>query len=111
MMTDVFLPPIGPSINSSRKITMLTLETNFGDGYGQRAGDGINTRGETWQAEWRALTQEQADEIEAFFEAPERAQAFLSPLCQKGAKNTLQITNATFLSGKMALPADKALAI
>ena len=42
--------------------------------------------------------------IEAFFEAPERAQAFLSPLCQKGAKNTLQITNATFLSGRMALP-------
>ncbi len=42
--------------------------------------------------------------IEAFFEAPGRAQAFLSPLCQKGAKNTLQITNATFLSGKMALP-------
>lgn len=42
--------------------------------------------------------------IEAFFEAPERSQAFLSPLCQKGAKNTLQITNATFLSGRMALP-------
>lgn len=45
--------------------------------------------------------------IEAFFEAPERAQAFLSPLCQKGAKNTLQITNATFLSGKMALPKEE----
>jgi type I restriction enzyme S subunit len=39
--------------------------------------------------------------IEAYFEAPERAQAFLAPLCQKGAKNTLQITNATFLSGRM----------
>ncbi len=45
--------------------------------------------------------------IEAFFEAPERAQAFLSPLCQKGAKNTLQIANATFLSGKMALPEEE----
>lgn len=45
--------------------------------------------------------------IEAFFEAPERAQAFLSPLCQKGAKNTLQITNATFLSGRMALPKEE----
>jgi type I restriction enzyme S subunit len=42
--------------------------------------------------------------VEAYFEAPERAQAFLSPLCQKGAKNTLQITNATFLSGRIALP-------
>lgn len=45
--------------------------------------------------------------IEAFFEAPERAQAFLSPLCQKGAKNTLQITNATFLSGRMPLPKEE----
>lgn len=42
--------------------------------------------------------------IEAYFEAPERAQAFLSPLCQKGAKNTIQISNRTFLSGRMALP-------
>ncbi len=45
--------------------------------------------------------------IEAYFEAPERAQAFLSPLCQKGAKNTLQITNATFLSGRMSLPKEE----
>ncbi|MCC5961457.1 MAG: restriction endonuclease subunit S [Rhodobacteraceae bacterium] len=45
--------------------------------------------------------------IEAYFEAPERAQAFLSPLCQKGAKNTLQITNATFLSGRMVLPQEE----
>jgi type I restriction enzyme S subunit len=45
--------------------------------------------------------------IEAYFEAPERAQAFLSPLCQKGAKNTLQVTNATFLSGRMPLPKEE----
>lgn len=45
--------------------------------------------------------------IEAYFEAPERAQAFLSPLCQKGPKNTLQITNATFLSGRMSLPKEE----
>ncbi len=45
--------------------------------------------------------------IEAYFEAPERAQAFLAPLCQKGAKNTLQITNATFLSGRMPLPQEE----
>ena len=45
--------------------------------------------------------------IEAYFESPERAQAFLSPLCQKGAKNTLQITNATFLSGRLPLPEEE----
>ena len=42
--------------------------------------------------------------IEAYFESPNRSKDFLSPLCQKGAKNTLQITNATFLSGRLPLP-------
>ena len=42
--------------------------------------------------------------IEAYFESPSRANVFLSPLCQKGAKNTLQITNSTFLSGRLPLP-------
>jgi type I restriction enzyme S subunit len=46
--------------------------------------------------------------IEAYFESPNRANSFLSPLCQKGAKNTLQITNATFLSGRLPLPAQPA---
>lgn len=42
--------------------------------------------------------------VEAYFESPNRSKAFLSPLCQKGAKNTLQITNNTFLSGRLPLP-------
>jgi len=46
--------------------------------------------------------------IEAYFESPNRSLAFLTPLCQKGAKNTIQITNSTFLSGKIPLPAEAA---
>ncbi len=42
--------------------------------------------------------------IEAYFESPYRSVAFLSPICQKGAKNTIQITNTTFLSGRLPLP-------
>lgn len=42
--------------------------------------------------------------IEAYFESPNRSIRFLSPLCQKGAKNTLQITNEIFLSGLLPLP-------
>ncbi len=44
--------------------------------------------------------------IEAYFESPNRSKSFLSPLCQKGAKNTLQITNTTFLSGRLPLPVE-----
>lgn len=46
--------------------------------------------------------------IEAYFESPNRSIDFLSPLCQKGAKNTLQITNAKFLSGRLPLPRQEA---
>src|ERR1700677_3784813 len=46
--------------------------------------------------------------VEAYFESPNRSKAFLSPLCQKGAKNTIQITNATFLSGRLPLPQEAA---
>lgn len=46
--------------------------------------------------------------IEAYFESPNRSIAFLTPLCQKGAKNTIQITNTTFLSGKLPLPTERA---
>jgi type I restriction enzyme S subunit len=46
--------------------------------------------------------------IEAYFEAPNRSKDFLAPLCQKGAKNTLQITNTTFLSGRLPLPTQPA---
>ena len=46
--------------------------------------------------------------IEAYFEDPNRSKDFLAPLCQKGAKNTLQITNTTFLSGRLPLPTQPA---
>ena len=46
--------------------------------------------------------------IEAYFEGPNRSKDFLAPLCQKGAKNTLQITNTTFLSGRLPLPTQPA---
>ncbi len=46
--------------------------------------------------------------IEAYFESPNRSKGFLSPLCQKGAKNTLQITNTAFLSGRLPLPTEPA---
>lgn len=46
--------------------------------------------------------------IEAYFESPNRSKDFLSPLCHKGAKNTLQITNTTFLSGRLPLPTQPA---
>lgn len=46
--------------------------------------------------------------IEAYFDSPSRSLRFLDPLCQKGAKNTIQISNDRFLSGQLFLPESEA---
>lgn len=46
------------------------------------------------------------DVIEAYFDSPSRASAYLAPISHKGAKNTIQISNGTFLSGSIMLPKD-----
>ncbi|HLL04139.1 MAG TPA: hypothetical protein VK539_26370 [Myxococcaceae bacterium] len=45
--------------------------------------------------------------IEAYFDSPFRSMRYLAPITQKGAKNTIQISNATFLSGELFLPDDE----
>lgn len=46
--------------------------------------------------------------IDAYFESSIRASNYLAPITQKGAKNTLQISNETFLSKGLFLPSDEA---
>lgn len=45
--------------------------------------------------------------VEAFFESPARSVRYLDPLAQKGAKNTIQLSNERFLSGSLCLPDDE----
>ena len=42
-----------------------------------------------------------------FFESPINTQNYLASIIQKGAKNTINITNTTFLSKKMKLPVSR----
>jgi type I restriction enzyme S subunit len=44
--------------------------------------------------------------LDAYFESPRTVQNYISPLAQKGAKNTISITNQGFLSGHLNLPVD-----
>jgi type I restriction enzyme S subunit len=46
--------------------------------------------------------------LDAYFESPKAVRNYLSPLVQKGAKNTISITNQGFLSGHLNLPGDPA---
>lgn len=45
--------------------------------------------------------------LDAYFESPIRTKNYLAPIVQKGAKNTLQITNETFLSKGLFLPSEE----
>ena len=44
--------------------------------------------------------------LDALFESPIAVRNYLHPLVQKGAKNTIAITNRRFLEGKLTLPMD-----
>lgn len=44
--------------------------------------------------------------IDSYFESPERTNNYLASLIQKGAKNTINITNDTFVSKRVCLPSD-----
>lgn len=46
--------------------------------------------------------------LDALFESPLAARNYLHPLVQKGAKNTIAVTNSQFLKGKLRLPMDPA---
>lgn len=46
--------------------------------------------------------------LDAYFESPIRTTNYLAPITQKGAKNTIQISNATFLSKGLFLPSSEA---
>ncbi len=44
--------------------------------------------------------------LDALFESPLATRNYLNPLVQKGAKNTIAVTNKQFLEGKLNLPMD-----
>jgi phage-related protein len=77
MAFDTFVPPRCPNQGSARQVTARTREAQFGDGYSQRAVDGLNSIGKLLSLEWPLLTQAQAQEIEDFFKAKGGATAFL----------------------------------
>lgn len=69
MALDVFSPPRGVSPSSGSTAKPRIKLAQFGDGYSQRAGDGLNAVPRTFQAQWDAISSDDADSIEAFMTA------------------------------------------
>lgn len=52
-------------IESSKTVKFRTIKASFGDGYSQRAADGINSKVDSWEVRWGALTREEMSTIES----------------------------------------------
>lgn len=77
-----FVPPKAPRVGdgASKQVEARIRRAQFGDGYSQRSGDGLNALAATVPLRWGALSVAQADVIEAFFEARRGYEAFLYTL-------------------------------
>ncbi len=77
MTTLTFTPPIAPSIETTRSMKPKVLHADFGDGYIQRAPDGLNAQMETITVAWSRLKPVDAKTIVDFLTARGGAEAFL----------------------------------
>lgn len=59
--------PIQPDYSSPVKFTPKVLSANFGDGYTQRAKDGLNPLAENWDLSYQDLTDDEVGVLLVFF--------------------------------------------
>jgi len=105
------LPDIKTSYQVNKNTRTRVLKAEFGDGYSQRAVDGINTTKDTWDLSWIGLSTSDADTLISFLEARGGVESFdWTPngeavskkwLCSEWSKTFNQIhnvinVNATF---------------
>lgn len=67
---------IAPDFGASMSLKPRVLTAQFGDGYAQRLGDGINTQGEEWSLTFSSRTAAEFDAILDFLEARGGTEAF-----------------------------------
>lgn len=68
-MPTAFTPPKAPLVGPDQATAFAVKNATFGDGYVQRAADGINNTTDTVTLQWPFLTPSQADTIAAFIKA------------------------------------------
>lgn len=76
MSIPTFSPPMAPSVESTRTMKPRVLTAAFGDGYEQRAPDGLNAQLEKLTVVWSRLKPVDRRAITEFFEARAGAEAF-----------------------------------
>lgn len=66
MPLNTFTPATAPDIGLSGSSKFRILESNFGDGYKQRAGDGINTEEDKVNLSWNNLEVSEINDMITF---------------------------------------------
>ena len=72
----VGFPDIPPTFNTAMTKQPRTRVNEFGNGYSQRVGDGLNTIREQWQVVWEGISWTDCQAIDTFLSARSGAQAF-----------------------------------
>ena len=67
--TETFPATILPGFGTRLKSEHRVLEAEFGDGYSQRAQDGLNAERETWSVIFDRISDTDHDTVVAFFDA------------------------------------------
>jgi phage-related protein len=76
MSLQTFNPAVNPSYNYRKATETRILRTEFGDGYTQRAADGLNSIKKVVDLAFQNVTKTNADAIETFFTARGGWEAF-----------------------------------
>lgn len=76
MAFPTFSPPIGPSVGTGFDEVPRTRTANFGDGYRQDAGDGLNTNPLKGSVIWTHIDPDDGLQILNFFRARKGYEAF-----------------------------------
>lgn len=69
MPLNTFSPASAPDVGLNASTKHRILESNFGDGYKQRAGDGINTKEKKYNLTWNNMKNDDVNAIITFLDA------------------------------------------
>lgn len=86
MTLPIFTPPYPPTTNENTPEVKI-LKAEFGDGYTQEGGDGVNNVRDVVRVQWATLTADEASAIESFFKERQGYKRFLYRLSDSASES------------------------
>jgi len=93
-----------PEYGSQPSVETRILKADFGDGYTQRAADGINNIIETWDLSWKNLQKNFANRLNNFFR---EKKGYISFKWIPPGEQSLKIWTCSSFSGMIPVPGNE----